>query len=257
MKRLIGALAFCFLGYISSTEAIPPMTASELLENSYVISLKRHPERLETTLNRMLNAGFSRVQHFEGIDGFEAHNDPLWKILKINAIEPGKRGCAASHLLLWKQYAQDPKAPPCIFVAEDDLLPHSQFANIFPLYWERTPQHFDIIFVGNQMERPKKNHLVVHQPTFCTHAYIVSKKGAKKLLNLYLKKKASVSGVIDIFLIKMQQKNAIRYYCYNGAVFPEEDEDIRQRARPERASGICFQDLFLGTTIHSVETLFE
>ena len=208
-----------------------------------MINLARFYKRFERTKELMIAAGFTNIQRFEGIDGFLTSDD-VFHQLNIYTGRPGEKGCAASHLLVWKDFLENSDRD-YLFIAEDDMLPHLSFRKIFPKYWAKTPDDFDLILVGNEMSCDKRRPLVVSEPSFCTHAYIISKKGAKKLLDSYQKieKNETNMHVIDIFLINLMSKRVeyckepLRFYCYNGAYFP----DRRKNIWPSRNSGICFQ----------------
>jgi hypothetical protein len=142
-----------------------------------------------------------------------------------------------------------------LFVAEDDMLLHSDFSHLFPLYWSQTPKDFDIVLVGNQMNASVSSSLVVSNPSFCLHAYIISKKGAKKLLKAYasIAKNDMKRHVIDIFLISVMDRRlrvrpSLIYYCYNGKPFP--DFKNKDSIFKVRDSGICFQNYTLQSTIN-------
>jgi GR25 family glycosyltransferase involved in LPS biosynthesis len=176
-----------------------------VLDGAMIISLGRHMHRFEVTKILMEKAGFTNIQRFEAVDGF--FTDPqFFEQLNIYSGGLGQKGCAASHLLIWKKFADDTTDKEYLFVAEDDNLPHSRFSEIFPLYWEQTPKPFDIVFVGNQINSKGNSRLVVSEPTFCTHAYIISKSGARKLLTEYskIKKTDTNTHIIEQMLINVR-----------------------------------------------------
>jgi hypothetical protein len=101
--------------------------------------------------------------------------------------------------------------------------------------------------------------LIVTKPCFCLHAYIISKKGAKKLLDLYGKiprNTEHATCVIDIFLKmlmngKIEANDPLVYYCYNG--LRHYDAVNIENIRATRETGICFQNKHLGTTLFGEE----
>lgn len=245
-------------------------SSARILEGAVVISLNRHVHRFEKTKALMQNAGFTNVQKFEAIDGFFTE-DSFFANLGIFGGSRGQKGCAASHLLIWKNFVKN-SDKEYLFIAEDDMLPHSDFANLFPVYWEKTPKNFDIVMVGNQIgctmkEKHRINeNFIVTKPSNCLHAYIISKKGAIKLLKLYKKmalldfrRHLKMSDrdenqyVIDIFTSKLMFKKRITYYCYNGRMFPDAVNRTKGNIVGKRDSGICFQNAHLGSSIHAVE----
>lgn len=243
----------------------PPLFSEEkppqnVLDSSIVISLERHSFRYNETKKLMEQAGFTNIIKFNAIDGFNTE-PAFFEKLHILGGAPGQKGCAASHLLIWKQFFSSPSSNEFLFVSEDDMLPHSNFATLFPQYWKQTPKDFDIVLVGNQFDHSnyKKEDLVVQVPSWCTHAYIISKKGAEKLYNLYmnLPPDSGITFVIDIFLVNAMYNNKIQYFCYNGKNHPDPVNFEKGNIRRERDTGICFQNNQLGCTIHSVELTKE
>jgi len=233
---------------------------SKVLDCPVVINLKRHPQRFEVTKGLMEAAGFTNVQRFDAIDGYFTDSQ-FFEALNVYSGGPGQKGCAASHLLVWENFLES-SDKEWLFVAEDDMLPHSDFSHLFPIYWDKTPKDFDIVMVGNQMDAHPSDPLVVSKPCFCMHAYIVSKKGATKLLNAYatIAKNDINVHVIDIFLINVMNgrfpiPSPLVYYCYNGTPFPDfVNKDLIFNYRD---SGICFQNRSLGTSIHGPQIVYE
>lgn len=224
-----------------------------ILDKPIIISLNRHFHRFEITKYLMERAGFTNIQRFEAIDGYYIEND-FFEQLGILGDEVGKgqKGCAASHLVLWKNFINSDRE--FLFVAEDDMLPHTDFLQLFPIYWNQTIPLFDIVLVGNQMNATSSQPYLMAEPAFCTHAYIISKKGAEKLLKLYknIPKDDDCMHIIDIFLVKMMQEKKVIFYCYNGTKFPDKINNEAGNIAHGRDTGICFQNANLGTSLHGI-----
>lgn len=254
MIRAIIFLVFIILSSFSSNTLEGSHHKPKVLDSPIVINLYRHPQRFEQTKRLMKRAGFQNIRRFEAIDGFYTDQSffDAWNILGGS---PGQRGCAASHLRIWYDFFTGSNSKEFLFVCEDDMLPHSDFERIFPLYWKKTPKDFDIVMVGNQYDdREYTKKLIVQHPSFCLHAYIISKKGAEKLYNLYMQLPFGSGDlhVIDIFLIEEMKKNSINYYCYNGSVYPDCVNQKNKCIFNGRSTGICFQNMKLGTSIKSI-----
>lgn len=223
---------------------------NELLDAPVIISLSRHMERYNRTKELMEQAGFSHIQRFEAIDGATV-NDDFFHRLNIMDSRLARKGCSASHLTVWKHFAEGSSEKEHLFICEDDMLPHSDFATLFPLYWEATPKDFDLIMVGNKFnEKVKTEEKVISSPAIALHAYIVTKKGAQILFDEYQKIPEGSSEqdyIIDNFVSKMMQEKKITYYCYNGKKYP--DKENKRKIRKNFSSGICFQNLEFDSTI--------
>lgn len=244
MRWVIGLL-FCISGLHGATRPV-----EEVLDRPILVNLARRPDRLKVTKALLEEAGFTRVERFEAIDGH--YGDPaIFDHLRILGGGAGPKGCTASHLLIWQQLV-DSDEREFAFVVEDDCLPHSAFPWIFPIYWEETPDDFDLVMVGNQMAMTPDDPLLVQKPVFCTHAYIVSKAGARKLLKLYRNLPADGGSifVIDIFLINMMHEKKVKYCCYNGSHYPDLQNIWQKNVILGRDGGICFQNARLEVSIH-------
>lgn len=253
MIRMLIFFPLFLLSACSRTKEEP----CQVLDRAVVISLNRHLHRYEETKSLMEKAGFTNIRRFEAVDGFFT-DDQFFESLNIYSGTPGQKGCAASHLLVWEDFLAHSDMD-YLFVAEDDMLPHSDFADIFPRYWKLTPKPFDIVFVGNQMKCKSLRTFVLPKPSSCTHAYIISKEGARKLLDLYrlIPKDAVKRHVIDIFMFKLMNKKLINYYCYNGSLFKDLKNLENGNVFLGRDTGICFQNKKLGSSIHQKEIVFE
>lgn len=152
----------------------------------------------------------------------------------IRIEQSGLIGCAASHLLMCYELLHSDDEYR--FVFEDDIILCKDFDKYFKLFMDNTPDDYDIVFVGNQQtnlgeqqinlkksvvnidyhKKQKfckilekcdgKYNLITSNPTYCTHSYIVSRKGAHKILD---NAKKYGYGIIDID-IKLN-KNLIVY----------------------------------------------
>ncbi len=217
------------------------MSVWQILDGAVVINLNRQIYRFYETQSFMHAAGFINISRFEAIDGFTVHDDNFFPRMNIWSGSLAQKGCTASHLLVWEDFIKKSNAE-YLFVCEDNMLPHSEFSRLFPLYWHQTPRQFDIVMVGNQMGDIQSEKLIVSKPAYCMHAYIISREGAKKLLALFssIPRMKKNIHIIDIFLFEMMRKNKIDFYCYNGRMFPDHYNLERNNIIHSCNSGICF-----------------
>ena len=243
MKKILYSFVWLYSSFVYCSY-------DNILDGPVIISLSRHKARFEETRRLMTKAGFTNIQRFEAVDG-AMYPDFFYENFNIFDTNEPRRGCAASHISLWHLLVADTSDKQTLFICEDDMLPHTDFSILFPLYWNATPKNFDLIMVGNKMcSKVREEDLVVSVPTLATHAYIITKKGAKILLDHYKQiPKGSSEGsyIIDVFLRKMMQANKITYYCYHGKKFP--DRVNSNKIRKNFADGICFQNLHFVSTI--------
>ena len=107
MKNLV-AFFFLLLNMTISNLFGSPETQNKtpykkVLDSPVVISLSRHNYRYETTKPLMEQAGFTNIRRFEGIDGLYTEEN-FFRNLNIIHNGAGIKGCAASHLLLWREF---------------------------------------------------------------------------------------------------------------------------------------------------------
>ena len=191
-----------------------------LKEPAFVLCLERHKDvRYFPTKERLNKAGFKNVYPFSGIDGagivdglksgdLDCFDEGLLEAaeylfdVKINNAEgrtyiaPGQFGVFASFLSLWRLIASSNVSGAFIF--EDDALPRPDFTEIFPEYWDALDGDEDMVFIGNgsisnslkhqaEMYRLYKEGKFFNGPVDCLHAVYITRKGAKKLLDMYIK----------------------------------------------------------------------
>lgn len=204
-----------------------------LNQPAFVIhSSKLTPERKDFFTETIINAGYKNMQIFESVNGY--NNDELnnvtnmFKIKFASHLRPGQKGCTLSHLKLYLHIIKNNIDICTIF--EDDVYFHSDWNRLSQKFYENTPKNFDVLFIGNQLTGdintiPRINM----KPCYCTHGYVISLRGAKKLLQLILNwdyHRMGENGLctIDIVIENIQErillgnlnKRTLIWYCWNG-----------------------------------------
>jgi GR25 family glycosyltransferase involved in LPS biosynthesis len=196
---------------------------------TYIINLPHRKDRLEKVLSFNLpSPEVVEAVYYSQLSDTQKEfwNDKI--ITEENFIDSdGAMGCFASHYTIWNYISK--REDEYALVVEDDVNFKSNIDSIL----KELPEDFDILFLGGTYEggyfkfgvyKPefhKKN-------AFTTEAYIVSKKGAFKLLDLVDNKKSSSCNV-DWYLHNLGKKNLINYYgtyplmCYQT----HRDSDIK------------------------------
>lgn len=226
----------------------------------YVINMDRCEQRWDLAQERIRNAGFTNFQRFKAVD---AKNDSLtdaWKVHgspKFDSKDeefvtyPGKQGCMLSHLHLLKRMIEE--KTPFATVFEDDVCFHARWHELAPRYFDSTPKDFDILYMGSQMDHWIDGH-IIQTPVFCTHAFIITLNGAKKIYDLLLKDPSGVR-TIDCMLIDHMKATVFRnipcpfeWYVWNGLKFPDQ-QAMNDPHWAKRNTGLVFQDVYLGTDV--------
>lgn len=229
---------------------------------AYVINLDRRNDRLEVCLNRIREAGFVNVQRVRGVDGLNDDLLECWTRYGSPSFSPhdvdfvkymGRQGCALSHYGVWQEMIT--QSIPYAIVFEDDVEFHNRWSYLSEKYWENTPRDFDIMYMGGQIDIPREGNIIV-SPVFCTHAYIITLKGAKILYDLCLKS-SSGTYTIDCMIIDHMkatfatngQHYPFKWYVWNGSMFPDPNVHKKGSKWVQRNNGLVFQDSNLGTDV--------
>ena len=174
--------------------------------------LKAHPE-LEGQMNRLPGIDGRELTLTENLGRFFASNDFKWK--------KSVAGCALSHILLWAQLVCEHPSVNSYLILEDDV----RFAHNYREMWDKAsaciPEDAELLLLGgvlpNNMPAFSFNHLPVNaswatiKPNrlftggvvmpffhFCAYSYVLTRAGARKLLDALQTKGVNTS--IDNFL---------------------------------------------------------
>ena len=107
-------------------------------------------------------------------------------------------GLSLAHMKIWDDIVDQRLSGAWVF--EDDVLFHDDFDSLFPMYWAKVPLDYEVIWVGHLMmggneeiceQTNENNDLIVNGRVFCTHAMVISRKGAERLSR-------AMAGIIDM-----------------------------------------------------------
>jgi GR25 family glycosyltransferase involved in LPS biosynthesis len=249
---------------------------------AFVIHLKnKSHERANFFTKNILDAGFKNMIIFEAVDAsnptiLEETMRQFPKIKFDKELSNGQIGCCLSHFKVLLHIIQNNIDFATIF--EDDVHFHSNWSVLSERYYEHTPKNFDVIFIGNQIN--PKNPKISNSSTFCTHGYIVTLEGAKRLFKSlvtwdyqnfkYYQPGWDLDGLynIDIMIKNIQDRTLTKqikplftWYCWNGTYHPCEYNRLPLRGNNVRNTGLVFQcDNFestIGINVHYFSDYFE
>lgn len=239
---------------------------SDLLNaRCFVINMDRCPDRLETSINRIRDAGFKNIERFAAVDasqpgakedGWARHgNPPMYKEDDEFFTYMGKQGCMLSHLDLYKKIIDE--RIPIAVIFEDDVEFHKDWHRLVPSYWTSTPRDWDMIYLGCNIEGPVKHDIDITY-VYCTHAYVVTLQGAERIYNYLLTVPTGVYTIDCMFLnhhrfyLLYNQPRHYIWYVWDAKRFLDE-----RRQRDEkwacRNRGLVFQDADFGTFIRPLD----
>lgn len=212
----------------------------------YAVNLKRRPDRLEYFNNACPYKDVSVIEAFDGkyLDT-NKFGLKLYKNIKsrsINLSNP-EIGCFVSHMRIWKEIVANNQNYTMIF--EDDAIFSNQFIKIID---KIDISYIDtILYIGGRFTPnyvmtnsiPITDVLIKHDISKrwdpmdcdrCTHAYIISYKCAKLLVDSF-DKTFNGTDPVDYYIIRCVLENKMNIYnsrpllCHSPAVSP--DSDIR------------------------------
>lgn len=216
----------------------------------FLLNLDRCQERWPIMKERIEAAGF-HPQRISSVDGKKGGMQRQWReFLNNDDCEykfdsDGQAGCTMSHVKLWEDIVRN--QIPFASVFEDDVLFHKDWAELAPMYYEKTDRTTDIVYYGSQGAGKATDPMVTRKSVFTTHAYLISLEGATKMLNIV--KNACSIYVIDCFLIDMMRFPScpFQWQCWNGTMYPD---PARETALECRNDGLVYQDAFFESNIH-------
>lgn len=227
---------------------------------TYVINLDRSKERWVEAERRIRAAGFRNVIRHSGVDalepgalarGWKRHGSPAFHAQDdlFTTRKLGKQGCFLSHMDVLRRIIDD--QTPLAVVFEDDISFHPDFATLAPRFYDLlTPKDFELLFLGAQVLAeypiPDDNLVARGVPVQCTHAYIVTLEGAKKLYDSLVGSEARDRGVYTIDLMMRDVMKSGRapfvWYVWHGRKFPVRNSVGALVSASHKNAGLVFQD---------------
>jgi GR25 family glycosyltransferase involved in LPS biosynthesis len=245
----------------------------ETLQNfpAFIINVPElSPERGDPAYLNVKNAGYKNIILFKGVNG-KNENEVTEALNLFNNFKfdfwcsKGNIGCNLSMLKVMLNIVDNNIEYATIF--EDDIIFHDEWERLSKGFYANTPNNFDVIYMGNQIDECKFENQVPRinrKSCFCMHALIVSNKGAKKILDLILNwdynseyatkcMGRTADGITncDIILKNYQDRilnkeinpNTFIWYCWNGTRNPCSYNKLPlDNNRTCRNTGMVFQN---------------
>ena len=212
-----------------SSEAIP----------KFIISLEKDKERAKYLKNEV----YPKLTNYFKCRAFDGEEDDANKFLKENNIfvsdifmdkcNVGQLGCFLSHFSLWK-YIVNNKLEIAI-ILEDDVKIYKNFNRIIDTVYENLPIKFDYVHLFIHPDKQnvaylegKEGDIIPAEDNFGTVAYIISLRGAKRLIKLteLLKIQAPVDRQINFCI----QHNFLKAYMIKKPFLITQGEILPNRS---------------------------
>ena len=146
----------------------------------FVINLDRAVDRWERIKSRAIHMNiFDKMIRFSAID--KRDSEKVTELLKTYKV-PCNSSCYLSHLKVLESFLESNDEFTCVF-EDDAYIINSGFTNIDSVCNDIniSKDKFDVIYLSNRWRKNNKNEAT----TGCgTEAYMVSRKGAAKMLKL-------------------------------------------------------------------------
>lgn len=222
---------------------------------TFIINLERRPDRFAIVKQRIIEAGYTDVNRLNAIDAKTCNFAEEWKVYgspRFSGKDPkfltelGRQGCTLSWLKILTHII-DQKIP-YTNIFEDDVLFHKDFKTLAKLYWDKTPQNFDFIYIGNEINNKTNLQEIVSEPTNCLHALLFTLQGAIKLKNLILFNSMGIH-TIDVLIqyLTIYNKELI-HYLWNAIKF-HDPKRYMMGTFTRRNNGLVYQDYQFETDI--------
>jgi len=165
---------------------------------TFVINLKKRTDRLEHIKKECERVGLEMIL-VEAVDGKEAYPEAPPRIWQA------AYGCQSSHIKALELILESREDG---LILEDDCQFDNNFKERFDMCFNELPSDFDVFFLGGSLLLEKSSeqysdNLKRAKRVLCTHAYYVSKKAVKSLLE----KAKEKQGKIDVIYTNYQQDN--------------------------------------------------
>ncbi len=181
---------------------------NDIINQVYVINLDKKSDRWDDIQLNFSETGL-KLNRWNGINGTDLSDKQISEIttpLCNTMCSYSMIGCALSHIGIWRHIVKNNL--DSVLILEDNAYPVDNFNELLKEYWKQVPKGWDMVYLGgygscdknelvsklNTLISGKKNKKIykdgklmknVYKPagSFATHAYMISNKGAKKLLN--------------------------------------------------------------------------
>ena len=171
-----------------------------LIENVYIINLKRRSDRFDSFLECYNKCGLHNYKliKFNAIDGekLDLKKIPMTQlaILEMKQLETigfrykhyqltkGAIGCFLSHIKIWEHLVNSGKNNAIIF--EDDARPPPNFKRTIGITMKHIPDDWDIVLFGKHCYDCNDYGKYIKVNKFILlHSYVINKKGVLKIFN--------------------------------------------------------------------------
>lgn len=182
-----------------------------------IVSLKFRQDR-RTIINGMMKKSELEFEYIDGIHGRNLNQSKYTNFnrLSLKHLSSGAIGCILSHAKAYKHIIGNSYKHTVIF--EDDVILEENFKLRLTTFLNLIPKDFDILYLASNSSINKNitgwisdNIYIPLYPRSGQYAYIVSQKGARKILDNIFPVKI-VAGGIDTLIGRLVSKGKLNAY---------------------------------------------
>ena len=194
------------------------------LDKIFIISLDGDkPELQNKVLENLQKLNFATQTGYEIFPAWNGHEqgvpqgygvyskwnlgDNTWNDWWKRDVIPGEVGCMVSHIKVWERIVSE--GLDRVLVLEDDFNPKGEIGKL-----EEPTVDFDVAYLGRYKIQKDAEEVAIDKTwvtpvaSYCTHAYIVTLEGAKKLLNNYKIKQNLIPADEFLFVAYTSRESA-------------------------------------------------
>lgn len=210
----------------------------------YVVSLERSCDRREYINNLLKDVKFN---YFDAIDGKAIKPHDMYLIKEFvhpnyeKKYTKGQLGCLLSHIKLLKQIIENNNHISLIL--EDDIVLRNNLniRDILKIIKKiDNIEEYDTIFLGHcyEEENNKITDTVEYNNTIykifksvkpqCTHAYIITKKGAHTIMNSIKMYNYKINNPIDVFYRILIKNNILKSLSFSDTLINQPWQELQR-----------------------------
>lgn len=189
--------------------------------NAYVINLDKDISRIPFVYTTLIKFGFSPnyIHRFSAVEG---------KSVKHSTnMSDAEFGCTLSHIRIWQTALK--KNLDFVAVFEDDIISYMENGLLKVLDIIKDLPPFDIFYLGKCNDKcdiynptDNRNVFQTFSPS-CAHAYILSKRGLKKIHGKITKIiRSSSLRIVDDILQQLIRNKEIMAYTFHPSIFTQD-----------------------------------
>lgn len=218
-------------GRILTYNSTPETKESHGVDAVFVVNMDEQKERWTNSSELLKHAGFSPIR-FPAVDkkviNKMGDRDGLKK-LKLIANDDSKLdslgtiGCGLSHMAIWSTIASA-DSNVCVAIFEDDIASYinkEDLQNKIKEAKKNIDKDWDFIFLGRCIDSCHESTKIIDglyktKRPYCTHAYIISSRGARKMLT------RSLYTGIDTQIVNETGVGGLKAYTFHPSIYVQD-----------------------------------